>query len=38
MYLAMSKETDPAIVAKLQNALDAARAAGELDAIQARYE
>ncbi|WP_418287601.1 substrate-binding periplasmic protein [Marinobacter salinus] len=38
MYLALSKNTDPAIVADLQRALDDARAAGELDAIEARYE
>lgn len=38
MYLALSKNTAPAIVADLQRALDEARAAGELDAIAARYE
>lgn len=37
MYLALSNQTDPAIVADLQRALDAARAAGELDAIADRY-
>lgn len=38
MYLALSNDTDPAIVADLQQALDAARADGELDAITQRYE
>lgn len=38
MYLAMSKQTDPAVVAKLQKALDAARKAGEIDQINARYQ
>lgn len=38
MYLALSKSTDPAVVADLQRALDAARAAGELDAVAARYQ
>lgn len=38
MYLALSKNTDPAIVADLQQALDAARAEGELADIAARYE
>jgi len=38
MYLAFSNETDPAIVADLQQALDEARAAGELDRIMKRYQ
>ncbi|GGC58913.1 substrate-binding periplasmic protein [Marinobacter halophilus] len=38
MYLAMSNETAPEIVGDLQRAVDAARAAGELDAIIARYQ
>lgn len=38
MYLALSKSTDPAVVADLQRALDEARAAGELDAVAARYQ
>ncbi|EMP56185.1 ABC-type amino acid transport/signal transduction system protein [Marinobacter santoriniensis NKSG1] len=38
MYLAMSKETDPAVVADLQKALDEARSAGELDQIVAQYQ
>jgi polar amino acid transport system substrate-binding protein len=38
MYLAFSNETDPAIVADLQQALDEARAAGELDQIMNRYQ
>ncbi len=38
MYLALSNDTDPAIVADLQRALDAARAAGELEAISQRYD
>tara|TARA_R110002111_G_scaffold136903_1_gene202625 strand:- start:6811 stop:7386 length:576 start_codon:yes stop_codon:yes gene_type:complete len=37
MYLAFSTKTDPAIVADLQNALDEARKAGELDKIENRY-
>lgn len=37
MYLAFSNETDPAIVADLQAAVDAARAAGEFDAITEKY-
>jgi polar amino acid transport system substrate-binding protein len=38
MYLAFSNETDPAIVADLQKALDEARAAGELEQIVNRYQ
>lgn len=38
MYLAVSNETSPEIVEDLQTALDAARSAGELDAIVASYE
>ena len=38
MYLAFSNETDPAIVADLQKALDEARAAGELEQIIQRYQ
>jgi len=38
MYLALSNDTDPAVVEDLQQALDAARAAGELDAIAKRYQ
>jgi polar amino acid transport system substrate-binding protein len=38
MYLAFSNETDPAIVADLQQALDEARAAGELERIAQRYQ
>ncbi|KAA1176176.1 transporter substrate-binding domain-containing protein [Marinobacter salinexigens] len=38
MYLALNKQTSPAIVADLQQALDSARNAGDLDAIVARYE
>ncbi|MEC7816063.1 MAG: transporter substrate-binding domain-containing protein [Pseudomonadota bacterium] len=38
MYLAVSNETDPAIVADLQAAVDAAKAAGEFDAITAKYQ
>ena len=38
MYLAFSTETDPAIVAALQKALDEARAAGDLDRIVERYQ
>src|SRR5690554_853527 len=38
MYLAMSRETSPSIVADLQQALDSARSAGELDAIVAQYD
>lgn len=37
MYLAFSTKTDPAIVANLQNTLDEARKAGELDKIENRY-
>lgn len=37
MYLAVSNSTDPAIVADLQQALDEARAAGELTRIENRY-
>lgn len=38
MYLAMSKETSPEVVANLQRAVDAARSAGELDDIISRYQ
>lgn len=38
MYLAFSTNTDPAIVADLQQALDAARKAGEIDRIVASYQ
>lgn len=38
MYLALSKDTDPAIVADLQRALDAAHADGEIAAITQRYD
>ncbi|WP_372987133.1 substrate-binding periplasmic protein [Marinobacter sp.] len=38
MYLAVSKETLPAVVEDLQNALDAARSAGEIDSIVASYQ
>jgi len=38
MYLAVSNETDPAIVADLQKALDEARASGALDSIARSYE
>jgi polar amino acid transport system substrate-binding protein len=38
MYLAMSRETSPNIVAELQQALDSARSEGELDAIVAQYD
>lgn len=37
MYLALSNETDPGIVAALQGALDDARRAGELDGLISRY-
>lgn len=38
MYLAVSKETSPEVVQDLQNALDAARSAGEIDSIVASYQ
>jgi polar amino acid transport system substrate-binding protein len=38
MYLAMSPQTRPGIVADLQQALDSARSEGELEAIVARYD
>lgn len=38
MYLAFSTETDPAIVANFQRALDEARATGELERIVRRYK
>ncbi|MDF0748720.1 ABC transporter substrate-binding protein [Marinobacter sp. 71-i] len=38
MYLAVSNETDPAIVEDLQQALDEARESGALDSITSRYE
>ncbi|MFL1464908.1 substrate-binding periplasmic protein [Marinobacter sp. DUT-3] len=38
MYLAMSNETSPAIVAALQAALDQAREAGELDHLIRQYQ
>jgi polar amino acid transport system substrate-binding protein len=38
MYLAVSNETAPAVVAELQGAIDQARDAGELSAILARYK
>lgn len=37
MYLAVSNETDPSVVANLQRAIDQARDAGELSAILAEY-
>lgn len=37
MYLALSNSTDPTVVADLQQAIDAARADGELEAIAQRY-
>lgn len=37
MYLALSNSTDPKVVADLQQAIDAARADGELEAIAQRY-
>ncbi|WP_166258488.1 substrate-binding periplasmic protein [Marinobacter salicampi] len=37
MYLAVSNQTAPGIVADLQKALDKARASGRLDGIEARY-
>lgn len=37
MYLALSNNTDPKVVADLQRAIDAARADGELEAIAQRY-
>lgn len=38
MYLAFSNSTDPKIIADLQQALDEARAAGELEEIENRYK
>jgi len=38
MYLAFSTNTDPAIIAGLQKALDEARAAGELEKIENSYK
>lgn len=38
MYLAVSNETDPAIVADLQQGLDQAKADGDIDAIIRRYQ
>lgn len=38
MYLALSNETSPAIVATLQKALDQAREAGELDHLIRQYQ
>jgi len=38
MYLAFSTNTDPAIIADLQQTLDEARKAGEIDRIVAHYE
>jgi len=38
MYLAVSKETSPDVVEDLQNALDAARSAGELAEVASAYE
>jgi polar amino acid transport system substrate-binding protein len=38
MYLTVSNETAPAVVAELQSAIDQARDAGELSAILARYK
>ncbi|HEA53439.1 hypothetical protein LCGC14_1007700 [marine sediment metagenome] len=38
MYLAFSNNTDPAIVADIQKALDQAREAGELERIENRYK
>ncbi|WP_165855940.1 substrate-binding periplasmic protein [Marinobacter sp. JSM 1782161] len=37
MYLAVSNQTDPAVVAELQAALDKARDDGTIDAIEKRY-
>lgn len=37
MYLALSNNTDPKVVADLQRAIEAARADGELEAIAQRY-
>ncbi|TBW50549.1 transporter substrate-binding domain-containing protein [Marinobacter halodurans] len=37
MYLAVSNQTDPALVAKLQAGLDKAREDGTIDAIKERY-
>lgn len=37
MYLAVSKQTDPKVVADLQRGLDKARASGQLAAISKRY-
>jgi len=38
MYLAFSTNTDPAVIEDLQQALDEARAAGEIDRIASSYE
>lgn len=38
MYLAVSNQTDPAIVADLQDGLDQARADGDLDRISRQYQ
>ena len=38
MYLAVSNQTDPAIVADLQRGLDQAKADGDIDAIIKRYQ
>lgn len=38
MYLAVSTETDPAVVDDLQRGLDEARESGELDGIISRYQ
>lgn len=38
MYLAFSNNTDPSIIADLQQALDEAREAGELEKIENRYK
>ena len=37
LYLALNKQTPDALVQKLQTALDALRAEGVLQAIEARY-
>lgn len=38
LYLSVSNETSPEIVAALRNAMDAARSAGELESIVEQYE
>jgi polar amino acid transport system substrate-binding protein len=38
MYLAFSNNTDPAVIEDLQQALDEAREAGEIERIAASYE